>query len=290
MPEFEVLNSEERFELLSSADSLSRAGAARSFFNTELEPKVRKRLYEMAKSDTEPHVRGRAWETLADATETTEIRDAMLAVLKDKSRPIEERGGAAVGLYAVADRDDARAAIEALYEEGTPKARAKSLETMWRSLWKPYSKYFSPHIDDPDLSVRRQALRGAGYFRLTSEVDRIEEHFDSEDEDVRDDALFAYALAMPGETTRGRVHGMLRKIDALTPLTHDEAGLVMFALDERLRMEGLEPVFEGHEEGDEDLLEEETPPTHPPAPAAKVGRNDPCPCGSGKKYKKCHGA
>jgi preprotein translocase subunit SecA len=40
----------------------------------------------------------------------------------------------------------------------------------------------------------------------------------------------------------------------------------------------------------------------PPAPATiapvqqvradenKVGRNDPCPCGSGKKYKKCHGA
>jgi len=22
----------------------------------------------------------------------------------------------------------------------------------------------------------------------------------------------------------------------------------------------------------------------------KVGRNDPCPCGSGKKYKVCHGA
>ncbi|HEX2205857.1 MAG TPA: preprotein translocase subunit SecA [Longimicrobium sp.] len=26
-----------------------------------------------------------------------------------------------------------------------------------------------------------------------------------------------------------------------------------------------------------------------PAPAATVGRNDPCPCGSGKKYKNCHG-
>jgi uncharacterized protein YecA (UPF0149 family) len=24
--------------------------------------------------------------------------------------------------------------------------------------------------------------------------------------------------------------------------------------------------------------------------AASVGRNDPCPCGSGKKYKKCCGA
>jgi uncharacterized protein YecA (UPF0149 family) len=26
------------------------------------------------------------------------------------------------------------------------------------------------------------------------------------------------------------------------------------------------------------------------APRAKVGRNDPCPCGSGTKYKKCCGA
>jgi preprotein translocase subunit SecA len=29
---------------------------------------------------------------------------------------------------------------------------------------------------------------------------------------------------------------------------------------------------------------------HAPVHAAqKVGRNDPCPCGSGLKYKKCHG-
>ena len=36
------------------------------------------------------------------------------------------------------------------------------------------------------------------------------------------------------------------------------------------------------------------PPKEAPAPVKrsgeKVGRNDPCPCGSGKKYKKCHGA
>ena len=34
------------------------------------------------------------------------------------------------------------------------------------------------------------------------------------------------------------------------------------------------------------------PPPRPQAPVhveAKVGRNDPCPCGSGKKYKNCHG-
>jgi preprotein translocase subunit SecA len=34
-----------------------------------------------------------------------------------------------------------------------------------------------------------------------------------------------------------------------------------------------------------------TPPSTPRQMAsAKIGRNDPCPCGSGKKYKKCHGA
>ena len=26
-----------------------------------------------------------------------------------------------------------------------------------------------------------------------------------------------------------------------------------------------------------------------PKKAKKIGRNDPCPCGSGKKYKHCHG-
>jgi preprotein translocase subunit SecA len=35
-------------------------------------------------------------------------------------------------------------------------------------------------------------------------------------------------------------------------------------------------------------------PKQPPQPlvreSPKIGRNDPCPCGSGRKYKKCHGA
>jgi preprotein translocase subunit SecA len=32
------------------------------------------------------------------------------------------------------------------------------------------------------------------------------------------------------------------------------------------------------------------PQRREPVTAEKIGRNDPCPCGSGKKYKKCHGA
>jgi len=34
---------------------------------------------------------------------------------------------------------------------------------------------------------------------------------------------------------------------------------------------------------------EEKPKQHPVRVAQKVGRNEPCPCGSGKKYKHCHG-
>jgi preprotein translocase subunit SecA len=36
-------------------------------------------------------------------------------------------------------------------------------------------------------------------------------------------------------------------------------------------------------------VSEESDPTTLVAEVPKVGRNDPCPCGSGKKYKQCHG-
>ncbi|MGE0321957.1 MAG: preprotein translocase subunit SecA [Polyangiaceae bacterium] len=46
-----------------------------------------------------------------------------------------------------------------------------------------------------------------------------------------------------------------------------------------------EPAPEG---SDETVTQAPAPP--PQASAPKIGRNDPCPCGSGKKFKKCHGA
>jgi hypothetical protein len=50
----------------------------------------------------------------------------------------------------------------------------------------------------------------------------------------------------------------------------------------------------GREREAQALLERERPPKKVVARSARampaVGRNEPCPCGSGKKYKKCHGA
>jgi hypothetical protein len=288
LPVFDVLSEAERMQLLESPDPETRAAAAHSYFNQELDPKTRGALFRLAQTDPDAKVRGRAWESLADATEDAAIRDPMLTVLRDTSRDISERGGAAVGLYAVADRDEVSQALQGLYGEESVAARAKALESMWRSLWKPYATFFPQHLDDPNKEIVRQALRGAGYFQLTRYADKIAAYFDREDhfEDLREDALFAYALAMPGATTSGRVRGMLRKIDKIAQLSSSEAELVMFALDERLRLAGLDPVFAAEDEPDDD-------PAHADAPSSasgKVGRNDPCPCGSGKKYKKCHGA
>jgi len=46
-----------------------------------------------------------------------------------------------------------------------------------------------------------------------------------------------------------------------------------------------------HADYDEALEQTSAPAeSHPFVRVAdKVGRNDPCPCGSGKKYKQCHG-
>ena len=52
---------------------------------------------------------------------------------------------------------------------------------------------------------------GVGYYGLKSELDRLRNLFD--DEDLRSDALFAYALAVPAEISRGRIKGLLTRIE-----------------------------------------------------------------------------
>jgi SEC-C motif len=286
LPAFDLLPETECLEMLGSGSAEVRAGAAHSFFNTTLNAKSRAALLDRAKSDDDARVRARAWESLADVTEDRVVREAMIAVMRDASREVEERGGAAVGLYAVGDREEVRAGFEELYERGGA-ARAKALEAMWRSLWGGYAKYFAQHLEDSDPKIVREALRGSGYFQLTREAEKIAKYFDTAEpfDHLRDDALFAYAMAMPGETTRGRIRGMLRKIDSIAGLTPSETELVQFGLDERLRLHGLTPVFSAASQSQE----VEAPEPEAAAPT-KIGRNDPCPCGSGKKYKKCHGA
>jgi preprotein translocase subunit SecA len=46
---------------------------------------------------------------------------------------------------------------------------------------------------------------------------------------------------------------------------------------------------EGKNTNENQQQEQQRPKQQPVRAEQKIGRNDPCPCGSGKKYKNCHG-
>jgi SEC-C motif len=105
-----------------------------------------------------------------------------------------------------------------------------------------------------------------------------------DNDDLRTPALFSYALALPGTQSRKGMKLLFDQIEKdAYGLTSDEVELVEGALDQRMLFIGQQPVFSKH---DHSAREVEVKPVQP---GSKVGRNDPCPCGSGKKYKKCCG-
>lgn len=241
----ELLDDDERLELLNSPIDSIRAAAANSFFNRELTEGQRNRLLKAAQSDAADGVRARSWEALTSATENAEVVNAMLAALRKPDISVEERGGLLVGLAPEADRNEVRAAILELYNQ--PGGRAKGLEAMWRSLHVSFRDNFAKHLDDSDIEVRRGAIWGIGYHGIKSELNRVRSLFDHEE--LRADALFAYALAVPSEVSRGRMKGLLEKIEKdARGLSEMEEELVKAALDERLLLAGKEPFFAQQED------------------------------------------
>ncbi len=280
-PPLEVLSDAEHLALLASGSSEIKSDVAAFYRRADIPPKVQARLLQLAKDDPDSNVRGECWETLADIADEPEIRKGMLAVLQNPDAPLEERGGVAVALAQQCDNEIVFDAIENLYAD--PRSRAKALKAMARSFDRRFAAYPSKHLDDPDPEIKRQAIWGIGYLNIGSEASRLVQFFD--DDEFRSDALFAYAIAVPGETSRGRIPALLRKVDeAAGGFKPDEQELVEIALDQRLMLHGKEPFFSAQDEDEEEV------PELAVVPPAKPGRNDPCPCGSGKKYKKCCGA
>jgi len=86
-------------------------------------------------------------------------------------------------------------------------------------------------------------------------------------------------------------------LDTIVALTEDDTGKPAFSMhsedgppsvsEERINQFGaaLWAVYDLRQ-----IWRSLGPRTDPVRTAAAPGRNDPCPCGSGKKYKKCHGA
>ncbi len=76
--------------------------------------------------------------------------------------------------------------------------------------------------------------------------------------------------------------------------SQDEVAQAAQAMEERASQ--VSNVTYTHPNEDGSVSQEADPATVAPPPHAssagmpRVGRNEPCPCGSGKKFKVCHGA
>jgi hypothetical protein len=233
----------------------------------------------MARTDPDTMVRGECWQALIDGWDRADIRKAMHAVLADESASFEERAGA---LRSLAGREGEKPEIRKwmlkFYEQ--PKTRAAAMQAMAISEDPRYAENFLERLDDPDGEVCAQAILGVALLGMESAAPRIAEYFD--DENLRNEALPSYAMCAPCEPSRAGLRRLYKKIDGLAAgLSEDEELTVKNALNTRAERNGEEPVY--GDEGEE-LVDE------PVVAGVKVGRNDPCPCGSGKKYKKCCGA
>ena len=281
-PEFESLGEDEMLAMLGHPSAKLRAEAAASF-HEEIPLKIRARLLELAKNDPDVHVRRASWEALSDLVDEPEIKRAMLAVIADAQASLEEKSGATIALAQQPDSPAVYESIEHLYQN--PASRAAALKAMARSMDRGFAAYPPKHLDDPDPEIQNQAIWAVGYLGLGAESGRLERFF--KDPKHRTPALFAYALAVPGETSRAHVQSLLKKIERVAgELDSDEEELVRIALDQRLMLRGHKPVFFADDSGE---VEQGAAPATPSL-ALKAGRNDPCPCGSGKKYKKCCGS
>lgn len=283
MPLFDQILPEDVVTFFECDDPAYRAFAAASFTDDQYADDVRDLLFVLAETDTDSTVRGAAWRALGERMAEPPILAHLIRIITTKQDEPEEWAGALIGLSRASGEPQVHSAILAAYD-GT-ETRAIALEAMWRSLDPHFTKYFGPNLRHEDIYIRRQAIQGVGAIPIPALA------FDLipllTDEEVRDDALFAYALAIQHNTTPKSVTKLYDMIvEKAGGLSEAEEDLLAVALDRRLVRDGYEPVFFPDDDHVHEGDEAETPVQ---SVSEKIGRNDPCPCGSGKKYKKCCG-
>ena len=282
-PLFDFLPPEEVIEYLDHPDPAWRARAALSFADAEISDAVRDRLVRCARTDADPMVRGAALRGLAARAEEPEAAALLNEVLRDRGRPPEEWAGALAALAAPGAGEEFHRAVLDAWERA--ETRAAAVEAMWRNGDRRYLPRIAAALKSDDPAVAREAIYAVGALPAEDLAVELVPYF--QNEDLREAALFSYALAVRHDTTPGSVRRLFEKIaERAEGLSDAEEEEVARALDMRLERRGYRRMFFPEEGAEEDL--EDWAPPQPAAP--KAGRNDPCPCGSGKKYKKCCGS
>ena len=143
------------------------------------------------------------------------------------------------------------------------------------------------------LYAEKEKLFGDEVFRevervvLLQNVDRKwMDHLDAMEDLKGSIGLHAYAQRDP--VNEYRIEGADMFDEMVSEIRDDTVRMLLSAYpreNEIKRVEVAKPLIEGFEGGKPPVKSQKAP-----AKSEKVGRNDPCPCGSGKKYKKCCGA
>lgn len=110
------------------------------------------------------------------------------------------------------------------------------------------------------------------------------DHIDAMDQLRQGIHLRAYGQTDP---LREYQHEGLAMFEAMVESIEDEAAMYIMKAEIRNNLERQE-VAQGHAVNPKE--DGEAVKKKPKVNKETVGRNDPCPCGSGKKYKNCHGA
>ena len=108
-------------------------------------------------------------------------------------------------------------------------------------------------------------LRTVLRLQLNVQVEEAADEFDFDDEEEDAEMLEDVSYSAPDEDIPSQISG---QASATAAQAADAAGQVPVASEGQVRT----------------VVKDKNDPF------ASVGRNDPCPCGSGKKFKKCHGA
>ncbi len=144
-------------------------------------------------------------------------------------------------------------------EQFTPFMRMVLLQTI--------DSHWREHL--AALDYLRQGIHLRGYAQKNPKQEYKRESFE----------LFSQLL----DTIK---HQVTRTLMTVRVQSQEQVNQAAVALEDRASQVSNVTYTHPNEDGS---VSQEADPATQGQPVAKVGRNDPCPCGSGKKYKQCHG-
>ncbi|MFN7726392.1 MAG: preprotein translocase subunit SecA [Rubrivivax sp.] len=197
--------------------------------------------------------------------------DALQRVLKDEWQLDLDLKGQVEGADSVTDEDvleKVQAAADALFDSKVAAVGAEQFKPFMRMvLLQSIDSHWREHL--AALDYLRQGIHLRGYAQKNPKQEYKREAFE----------LFSQLL----DVVKMEVTRVLMTVRVQS---QDQVAQAAEALEQQASALSNVTYTHPNEDGS---VSQETDPTTVAGEVPRVGRNDPCPCGSGKKYKACHG-